>query len=115
MTTTILITQQAPLRLSAFAAVLKARLLAVFKAIRHRGDLALLARFDDRMLADIGLTRGDLRDAVAEPPWRDPTQVLVARAHERRALRGRAGVPYRLDAPSIAPSGSRAAPRGRYY
>ena len=34
---------------------------------RHPGGL------DDRMLADIGLTRGDVRDAFSEPVWRDPT------------------------------------------
>ena len=39
------------------------------------------------MLADIGLTRGDLRDAFAEPPWRDPSDVLARRAAERRVSR----------------------------
>ena len=52
-------------------------------------DAAMLASFNDRMLADIGLTRSDLRDAFAEPPWRDPTAVLVASAQERRAARPR--------------------------
>ena len=32
-------------------------------ALKHRRELAHLADFDDRMLADIGLTRTDLRDA----------------------------------------------------
>jgi hypothetical protein len=43
-----------------------------------------LAALDDRMLADIGLTRCDLRDAFAELPWRDPSEILVRRAAERR-------------------------------
>ena len=46
-----------------------------------------LAALDDRMLADIGLTRSDLRDAYAEPPWRDPSDVLARRAAERRVGR----------------------------
>jgi uncharacterized protein YjiS (DUF1127 family) len=54
---------------------------------RHRRDLELLASFDDHMLADIGLTRADLHDAVAEPQWRDPTELLADRRHERRAGR----------------------------
>jgi hypothetical protein len=36
------------------------------------------------MLADIGLKRADLRDAFAEPLWRDPTELLENRAGERR-------------------------------
>jgi hypothetical protein len=42
------------------------------------------------MLADIGLNRSDLRDAYAEPPWRDPSDVLARRAAERRLSRPRA-------------------------
>ncbi|MBI3436983.1 MAG: DUF1127 domain-containing protein [Proteobacteria bacterium] len=53
-------------------------------AYRHRKALILLARVDDRMLADIGLTRGDLRDAAALPKWKDPTALLYARAAEKR-------------------------------
>ena len=56
-------------------------------AWRHRHDAAALAQFDDRMLADIGLTRGDLNDALAEPLWRDPTSVLARRHCERRKAR----------------------------
>ena len=44
----------------------------------------MLAGFDDRMLADIGLTRSDVRDAFAEPLWQDPTDLLRTRALERR-------------------------------
>jgi uncharacterized protein YjiS (DUF1127 family) len=56
-------------------------------AWRHRRDAAALATFDDRMLADIGLTRCDLRDALSEPLWRDPTVVLAHRYCERRRVR----------------------------
>jgi uncharacterized protein YjiS (DUF1127 family) len=62
----------------------------VAHAWRHRHDAATLASFDDRMLADIGLTRADLNDALAEPLWRDPTSILARRQGERRRAR-RAG------------------------
>jgi hypothetical protein len=42
-------------------------------------SFAHLADLDDRMLADIGLTRTDLRDACSEPLWRDPTSMLARR------------------------------------
>ncbi len=56
-------------------------------AWRHRRDAVTLAAFDDRMLADIGLTRCDLNDALSEPLWRDPTIVLAHRYRERRRVR----------------------------
>ncbi len=34
-----------------------------------------------------GITRSDLRDAYAEPLWRDPTYILASRAQERRVNR----------------------------
>jgi len=52
--------------------------------MKKRHDAMRLAGLDDRMLADIGLTRGDLRDAFAELPWRDPSELLARRAAERR-------------------------------
>ena len=67
--------------------------------------MQMLAGFDDRMLADIGLTRGDLRDAVSEPLWRDPTHVLVRRARERRWARpAEHPSPAEVGAPSIVPA-----------
>jgi uncharacterized protein YjiS (DUF1127 family) len=53
-------------------------------AIKHRRELAHLAELDDRMLADIGLTRSDLHDADAAPPWQDATSMLARRACRRR-------------------------------
>ncbi len=58
------------------------------KSFEHRRDAAFLAQLDDRMLADIGLTRADLRDALSEPPWRDPVRAGERRAHRRRAGSG---------------------------
>ena len=37
----------------------------VSRALKNRRDATMLAGMDDRMLADIGLTRSDLRDAYA--------------------------------------------------
>jgi uncharacterized protein YjiS (DUF1127 family) len=84
------------------------RVAGLAQAFKHRRDAAALASFDDRMLADIGLSRSDLRDALAEPMWRDPTAILVNRADERRVRRRRFTYgpwsPGAL-APSIVPDG----------
>ena len=55
------------------------RVWRIVVAIRHRRELAQLSDQDDRMLADIGLTRGDLHAARREPFWRDPTSVFAPR------------------------------------
>jgi uncharacterized protein YjiS (DUF1127 family) len=52
--------------------------------LKNRAAAAKLARLDDRMLADIGLTRSDLSDAYSQPLWHDPTDMLARRARERR-------------------------------
>jgi len=82
----------------AAVALVTARLRRLATAFRHRYDTAILMRFDDRMLADIGLTRSDVREAFGEPVWRDPTELLVDRVARRRPAR----VKGRL-APSIVP------------
>jgi uncharacterized protein YjiS (DUF1127 family) len=61
------------------AGIAVARVRSVLQLIKNRRDAAVLAGLDDRMLADIGLSRGDLRDAYSEPVWRDTTAVLVSR------------------------------------
>ena len=58
-------------------------------AWRYRRDAMRLAAADDRMLADLGLARGDLDDALSGPPWEDPTVLLRTRALERRLGRHR--------------------------
>ncbi|HLN09456.1 MAG TPA: DUF1127 domain-containing protein [Xanthobacteraceae bacterium] len=83
-----------------------ARIRNLGSAIRHRRDVELLARFDDRMLADVGLTRSDVRYALSEPFWRDPGRVLMCRAGERGPERRGGGdpLPDRIGrAPSIVP------------
>jgi uncharacterized protein YjiS (DUF1127 family) len=73
------------------------------RLLKNRRNARMLAGMDDRMLADIGLTRSDLRDAYAQPLWRDPTDVLAGRARDKRInRRGRADA-MPIDAPSIAP------------
>lgn len=66
------------------------------RAMRNRQAMRVLARMDDRMLADIGLTRADLRDAFAQSPWCDPSNLLRARALERRLAR--LGITYGFEA-----------------
>jgi uncharacterized protein YjiS (DUF1127 family) len=66
---------------AALARTLANRLAATW---RHRRDMALLAGLDERALADMGLTRTDIRDAVSQPLWRDPTAVLADRRSDRR-------------------------------
>jgi uncharacterized protein YjiS (DUF1127 family) len=51
-----------------------------------------LASADDRKLKDIGLDRSDLRNAAAEPLYRDPTTLLAGRVGE-----GRTHQPHRLN------------------
>ena len=69
------------------------------RAIKHRRTAQVLARFDNHMLADIGLTRADLRATCAEPLWDDPTILLRARALERRLARH--GISFGI-APDVA-------------
>jgi uncharacterized protein YjiS (DUF1127 family) len=58
---------------------------------QHRRDTEFLAGLDDHMLADIGLSRADVQDALAVSRWHDPTALLIDRRCERRAsLRGEA-------------------------
>ena len=56
----------------------------IARARRHRREAHVLTGLDRRMLADIGITRSDLRDAFSEPFWDDPTALLRERALERR-------------------------------
>ncbi len=50
--------------------------------VRDRRAFARLADRDDRLLADIGLERGDVLAARAAPPWRDPTKILAGRRQQ---------------------------------
>jgi uncharacterized protein YjiS (DUF1127 family) len=85
-------------------------------AARNRSAVKSLAELDDHALKDIGLTRSDVIGALAEPFYRDPSEVLWLRSGERLTVRpqvrvmprprppGRQGrlVPERLAAHSCA-------------
>lgn len=73
----------------------------IARAFAGRRMLNELARADDRMLRDIGLTRSDLRDAAAAPLYRDPTEVLAGRVEGVQA-RHRAGKLHRSPADEVA-------------
>jgi uncharacterized protein YjiS (DUF1127 family) len=45
-------------------------------ALRHRRELAQLARFSDRELRDLAVTRNDIAFAMSGPLWRDPAIAL---------------------------------------
>ena len=59
----------------------------IARARRHRRDANVLAGLDRNMLADIGISRSDLNDALSGPFWEDPTALLRERALERRLYR----------------------------
>ncbi|GGE34604.1 hypothetical protein GCM10007276_10020 [Agaricicola taiwanensis] len=59
---------------------------SIFKAWRNRREaMVTLAGMDGRMLKDIGLHESDVRSALAEPLWSDPTIRLKLVVVERRA------------------------------
>jgi uncharacterized protein YjiS (DUF1127 family) len=98
----------------AVVAALAAPLRRLAQAYRNRSSAAVLAGLDDRMLADIGLTRSDVRDAFAEPLWNDPTCLLHARARERRLNRHHVAFGLNeawLAAPPLAPTEASSARR----
>lgn len=70
--------------IAGFGAEVRQRMERGLAGVRHRKGLAMLANFDDRALADIGLTRSDLYDALAHRIWDDPTTMLECRRTARR-------------------------------
>jgi uncharacterized protein YjiS (DUF1127 family) len=89
--TSLAISTAAPLgrALAALAGRARRGLKRFAERVKNRHDAMRLAALDDRMLADIGLRRSDLRDAYSELPWRDPSDMLARRAAERRLSRPR--------------------------
>ena len=59
------------------------------RARRHRREARALVGFDRHMLADIGISRSDVLDAISGPFWEDPTELLSERAGDRRRYRPR--------------------------
>lgn len=89
--------------LTALASRLGFYLRGLVLALKNRRDAALLAGMDERMLRDIGLTRSDLRDAYAEPLWRDPTDILATRARDRQRNRPAADRKIAFASPPLVP------------
>jgi len=91
-------------RASRFLRVIAQWVTGFHRALKNRRDIEVLASLDDRMLSDMGLTRGDVRDAVSEPLWRDPSAVLVMRSREGRRgqIRRCDGGPT-IQSPALAP------------
>jgi uncharacterized protein YjiS (DUF1127 family) len=63
---------ESPLRSAVIAAA--GRRIALFvkqlgNAFRHRRQIAILAKLDDRTLVDVGLSRSDVQDAMSQPFW----------------------------------------------
>jgi uncharacterized protein YjiS (DUF1127 family) len=73
---------------------------ALARARRHRRDAHVLAGLDRHMLADIGLTSADVRDAFSSRFWEDPTELLAARAGERRCRHGHGAARLTIVAPT---------------
>jgi uncharacterized protein YjiS (DUF1127 family) len=67
----------------AFAA--SAWLVDAWRTARNRRSVAKLLEWDERMLRDIGLTRGDVCAVMALPAGRDPSNRLNELSAERRA------------------------------
>ena len=89
--------------LTVFGRRLARRLNDFRRAVEYRREMQMLARFDDRMLADIGLNRADVQDANSKSLLGNPTAALRARALERRLARR--GITHGLNSSdSIAPS-----------
>jgi len=106
MASPILTTARRTFGVSSLVRVIGTGLQTVWRALKNRRDALMLARLDDRMLADIGLNRSDLRDAYAEPLWRDPTDLLAGRARDKRRYRASQFPAARIGAPSLAPGAS---------
>jgi uncharacterized protein YjiS (DUF1127 family) len=89
--------------ITALLAAIVSGLRTFAQALKNRRDAAALAGMDERMLRDIGLTRSDLRDAYAEPLWRDPTDILASRVKDRRIRRAACDSKAFLASPPLVP------------
>src|SRR4051794_24103692 len=72
------------------------RLWSALVALKGRHAVRRLAELDSRLLADVGITRADLSDALREPLFRNPTDLLAQRARQRWQAEQRS-VPPRPD------------------
>jgi uncharacterized protein YjiS (DUF1127 family) len=56
------------------------------RAMRNRREVTALADFTDEQLADIGLTRADVRASLSGSRFSDPSGYLIAQAGYRRPV-----------------------------
>lgn len=71
-------------RIAAVAAVAPWRLfVALFRRLRNWREVMTLSEFTDEQLADIGLTRSDVRGALSGSPMDDPSLYLVEKSGHR--------------------------------
>jgi uncharacterized protein YjiS (DUF1127 family) len=61
------------------------RVVALWNAVKNRRSVNRLTDWDDRMLSDIGLTRGDVHSALASSFADDPSYRLSAFSGERKS------------------------------
>ncbi|WP_188516530.1 DUF1127 domain-containing protein [Alsobacter metallidurans] len=66
------------------AGALVARVAVAWKRWRNRQQVAELLSLDDHLLADLGVARGDVFEALAHPPARDCSASLGAAATRAR-------------------------------
>jgi uncharacterized protein YjiS (DUF1127 family) len=71
-------------RLLALAEGAVSRVAALVVAIRNRRAINRLLEMDERMLTDIGLTRGDVYSSLSGPIETDPSVRLTSLWSERR-------------------------------
>lgn len=64
-----------------------AYMLRLARILRHRREVARLEEWDDGALRDIGLSRADVRLALAAPLSVDPSAQLMLWTRERRSAR----------------------------
>ncbi len=88
----------------------------LFIAWNNYRGLGMLARMDEHALADIGLSRSDVKDALSRRWWEDPTEQLNQRRGVRRHSSpvshfGDIAPPLAPDAPAerVRPASRRAA------
>src|ERR1051325_12085728 len=72
-----LVAPAASVRMRSSLSTLARRLWRIAVAIRGRLVVTRLAELDDRLLADIGITRGDLSNALCETLVSDPAKLLA--------------------------------------
>ena len=82
---------------------------------QRRREMVVLVSADDRMLADIGVTRADVNDAFAGHLWDDPTMLLRARALERRLSRHRVTLGFPTPLADATPRSAPARERRKSY